>query len=203
MSGSAPDLAAELTRVWVRLYTRGLPADLRAARRDELESDLWEHRRWRTAENRRPGRVALEIMERLFAGMAADLSWRLEHRGARRQMTRPVGGGTVIGLLKKHGMVALTVALGAMTASLAIVGEAFGEVERSQVAALFVAGLLILGGLVAMRGGLRGGRIAVALGAIVPGMLLVWTIIMPIITLAILVWLYAGRRPRQAPVQTT
>lgn len=107
----------------------------------------------------------------------------------------------MIGLLKKHGMVALTVALGVMTASLAIVGEAFGDVERSQVAALFVAGLLILGGLVAMRSGLRGGRMAVALGAIVPGMLLVWTIIVPIITLAILIWLFAGREPRRAPVQ--
>lgn len=201
MSGSVADLGAGLTRAWVRLYTRGLPADLRAARRAELESDLWEHRHWSTAEGRRSDQVALEILERLFVGIAADLSWRFEHRGARRRMTHPLGGGTVIGLLKRHGMAALTAALGAMTASLAIVGEAFGDVERSQVAALFVAGLLILGGQAAMRGYLRGGRIAVALGAIVPGMLLVWTIIMPIITLAILIWLYAGREPERAPVQ--
>ena len=29
-----------LVRGWVELYTRGLPADVRAARRDEVDDDL-------------------------------------------------------------------------------------------------------------------------------------------------------------------
>ena len=75
----------------------------------------------------------------------------------------------MIGLLKKHGMVALTVAFGVTMTSLAVAVAAFGDVERLQAALLFVAGLLVLGGVVAMHRGLRGGRPAVALGAIVPG----------------------------------
>lgn len=201
MSGYARAVAEGLTRRWVSLYTRGLSADVRVARRAELESDLWEHRQWSTTEGRRSSRLAIEIVERLFAGMAADLSWRVEHRRLRRQEIRPLGGGTVIDLLKKHGMMALTGALGVLTISLAIAAAAFDDIEPSQVAILFVAGLLILGGLVAMRRGLRGGRTAVALGAIVPGALLVWTVILPIVTLAVLIWLFAGRRPHPAPAQ--
>ena len=38
MNGSP---VATLVRGWVDLYTRGLPADLRDARRDEVDDDLW------------------------------------------------------------------------------------------------------------------------------------------------------------------
>ena len=41
MNGSP---VAGLVHAWVDLYTRGLPADARAARRDEIADDLWcEH----------------------------------------------------------------------------------------------------------------------------------------------------------------
>jgi hypothetical protein len=30
-----------IVRAWVRLYTLGLPADLKDARRDEINADLW------------------------------------------------------------------------------------------------------------------------------------------------------------------
>ena len=41
MSGSR---VAGLVHGWVSLYTRGLTADARAARRDEIDDDLWcEH----------------------------------------------------------------------------------------------------------------------------------------------------------------
>ena len=201
MSGRAPELAERFTRGWASLYTRGLPADLRAARRDELESDLWEHTHWSTTDGRLPARIALEIAERVVAGMAADLSWRLEHRGAQRHTTRPLGGGSMARLMKNYGMVALTLALGVFTISISIGVVAFGTGGHWQAATLFVAGLLMLGGLIAVRSGLRGGRPAVALGATVPGLLGVWTVIVPIVTLAILIWLYAGRQPRRAPAQ--
>lgn len=205
MSGRAPELATGLTRGWVSLYTRGLPPDLRTSRREELESDLWEHEHSSTTEGRRSGQVALEIVERLFAGAAADLSWRLEHRDSRRHATRPLGGGTMIGLLKNNGMVALTGALGVTTTSLAIGAAVFGDVEaaggRWLVAIFFLAGPLILGGLIAVRRGLRGGRLAVALGTIVPGIGFYWTVIMPIVTLAILIWLFGGFQLRRSPVQ--
>ena len=201
MTGRAPELAESVTRRWASLYTRGLSADLRAARRDELESDLWEHTHWSTTEGRRPGRIALEITERLVAGMAADLLWRFEHRGARRHTTRPLGGGNMARLMKNYGMVALTLALGVFTISISIGAVAFDAGARWQAATLFVAGLLMLGGLIAVRSGLRGGRPAVALGAIVPGLLGVWTVVLPIVTLAILIWLYAPSQLRREPIQ--
>lgn len=107
----------------------------------------------------------------------------------------------MIELLKSYGMVALTGALGVATTSLAIAVAIFGDAEHLQAALLFVAGLLMQGGLVAMRRGLRGGRIAVALGTIVPGLAGAWTVILPIVTLAILIWLFGGFELRRAPVQ--
>lgn len=38
------DLTSAVTRLWTSLYTRGLPADIRTNRRDEIDSDLWDHR---------------------------------------------------------------------------------------------------------------------------------------------------------------
>jgi hypothetical protein len=107
----------------------------------------------------------------------------------------------MIELLKKHGMTALTVAFGVATTVLAVTVAAFRDVEQLQAAILFVGGLLVLGGMAAMRRGLRGGRPAVAIGAIVPALLLVWTVVVPIVSLVILVWLFAGRQPERAPIQ--
>jgi hypothetical protein len=104
-------------------------------------------------------------------------------------------------LLQKHGMAALTVAFGVTMTSLAVALTAVGDVERSQCAILFVAGLLVLGGMIAVHRGLRGGRPAVALGAIVAGLMLVWSVVTPIVSLVILVWLVAGRQPARAPIQ--
>src|SRR3990170_2911508 len=75
---SSIDLAVGLTRAWVRVYTRGLPAEERTARRAELDADLWEHAHDAGNESRRQVRIALEVVERLVAGMPADISWRRE-----------------------------------------------------------------------------------------------------------------------------
>jgi hypothetical protein len=201
VSRRAIGLATGVTRGWVRAYTRGLSADLRSARRAELDSDLWEHAEWRAREGRQDGRIALEIVARLVAGMAADLSWRVEHRAERQKSTRRIGGGSMIGLLKQNGMFAFAGAFGVTVASLAVVIASVGDVELLQTAIMFVAGLLVVVGLVAVRRGLPGGRPAVALGAIVPGLLLVWTVVMPIVSLTILIWLYGGSRARTGPAR--
>ncbi len=44
-SASFPTLPVRLVRGWVRLYTAGLPADVRDGRREEIDADLWEHAR--------------------------------------------------------------------------------------------------------------------------------------------------------------
>jgi hypothetical protein len=196
MSASAPTLAAGLTRAWVRLYTRGVPADLRAARRAELDSDVWEHEQLRAAEGLHPGRVAFEIVARLAVGMAADLSWRVEHRRSRRHTTNPHGGGAMNEHLK-HGMVALAVALGGWATI--VVPILIGSDDWLQAAASVALGFLILGGLVAVRRGLRGGRVAVAVGAIGTGLIAVWLVVPALAAVAIVIWLFATRDGRGAP----
>ena len=74
---------AALVRGWVGLYTRGVPTVLRAARRDEIDDDLWCQHDEAASLGRSPGSLAGEILLRLLLGMPADISWRLTHRGGR------------------------------------------------------------------------------------------------------------------------
>ena len=76
MSGRMLQMAAALVRGWAALYTWGMPADLRDARRAEIESDLWECQQ---AEASNP-RLPLQIAARLLLGMHDDLAWRGEQR---------------------------------------------------------------------------------------------------------------------------
>ena len=62
--------ASLMVRAWVRLYTLGLPADVRDRRREEVASDLWEQQHEAGA-----GSVWL----RVAGGMPADVTWRLGH----------------------------------------------------------------------------------------------------------------------------
>jgi hypothetical protein len=68
---------AALVRGWVDLYTRGMPAGLRATRRAEVDDDLWcQHQE--AAELGRSGpSLDAELALRLLFGMPADISWRL------------------------------------------------------------------------------------------------------------------------------
>jgi hypothetical protein len=72
--------AARFVRRWVVLYTRGLPAEIRQERRDEIEDDLWSQEREAAGSARTDLSLAGEIVIRLVFGIPADLSWRMEHR---------------------------------------------------------------------------------------------------------------------------
>jgi hypothetical protein len=61
--------AASVARWWTRVYTAGLPADLRDARRAEVESDLWE--------SLADGAPSRQILARVALGLADDLTWSL------------------------------------------------------------------------------------------------------------------------------
>lgn len=67
-------------RRWVELYTRGLPAELRTARRDEIDDDLWSQREEATATGRSTLSLGTEMVLRLLLGMPADVSWRFANR---------------------------------------------------------------------------------------------------------------------------
>ena len=68
------NLAAALVRAWTFVYTWGLPAGERQARRDEIASDLWDCRHGDPAARS----TALTMLGRLLRGVPDDLSWRWE-----------------------------------------------------------------------------------------------------------------------------
>jgi hypothetical protein len=74
------ELAERLARGWVWLYTLGLRPEARAARRAELASDLWEHRR--DAADTGASDFAAAVLRRVLAGMPSDVLWRVEARGS-------------------------------------------------------------------------------------------------------------------------
>jgi hypothetical protein len=78
MNGSP---VAGVVRGWVRLYTRGLPAELRDARRDELDDDLWCEHEEAAALGRSERSLDADLALRLLFGMPVDISWRLAHHG--------------------------------------------------------------------------------------------------------------------------
>ena len=81
--------AIALTRSWTSIYTRGLPSGLRDRRCDEINSDLWEHRRQAGAQGETSTGTALHILLRLFLGAPADLVWRTETAAAVRSGKEP------------------------------------------------------------------------------------------------------------------
>jgi hypothetical protein len=76
---SPVDRMAGIVRVWVRCYTLGLSADIALARKETIEADLWDE--LQEAEQLGvAGSVGRQRMSRLFRGIPADVSWRLEQR---------------------------------------------------------------------------------------------------------------------------
>jgi hypothetical protein len=73
---------AAVIRGWVALYTRGLPADARAARRDEIDDDLWCEHEEAAAAGRSARSLDADLALRLLIGIPSDLSWRLTHHRA-------------------------------------------------------------------------------------------------------------------------
>jgi hypothetical protein len=83
---SAPKFGHRLCVGWVIWYTRRVPWEVAAERRDELFSDLWEH----AAESARRGEGnlthQLAVIRRVLAGIPADLSWRRAVRSSHGQL---------------------------------------------------------------------------------------------------------------------
>ncbi|MEX1195711.1 MAG: hypothetical protein WD904_08870 [Dehalococcoidia bacterium] len=70
--------ATALTRSWAATYTRGLPAELRNERCDEIDCDLWEHQ-WLASRRASPATgTAIEILARMLVGIPSDITWRAQ-----------------------------------------------------------------------------------------------------------------------------
>jgi hypothetical protein len=78
--------AVALVRAWTDAYTRQLPAQIGDARRQEIESDLWEFLRDRASAG--SFGTAAHIAARLVLGVPDDLQFRFEHREMVRHPAR-------------------------------------------------------------------------------------------------------------------
>ena len=149
--------AVRLTRRWVRLYTAGLPPEARDARRAEIESDLWEHGEENGVLGAGPDVTAMQVLGRLLLGLPADLSWRLEQRGAHKQAQAGKGivkgSGAMVRILKERWLAGLVVLFAGFTMvfGTSIFVRFFGDGPLGLGAVLFglvpvAAGALILVG---------------------------------------------------------
>jgi TonB family protein len=72
-------------RCWTRMYTWRLPPAVRDARREEIDSDLWES-------SHDPGiteaELGVQTLMRLTLGLADDFAWRFAHLRVAEHMTR-------------------------------------------------------------------------------------------------------------------
>jgi len=85
-------LAMALVRLWTRVFTLGMSANVREWRRREIESDLWEH-----THDRQPS--PWQLIGRLIRGIPADVTWRIEEEIMRSKTLVVVGAsvGIVLG----------------------------------------------------------------------------------------------------------
>ena len=67
-----------LVQIWVRLYTIGLPAEVKMIRRGEIYSDLWEQRQDAGQPHQGQRGVMWHMLGRMVFGMLNDLFWRSE-----------------------------------------------------------------------------------------------------------------------------
>jgi hypothetical protein len=96
---------AALVRSWFDLYTRGMPQELRATRRDEVDDDLWCQHEEAAAFGRTARSIGADMFLRLLFGIPADISWRLGHRhmvpsgleGRSTKDTRSLGVSALVG----------------------------------------------------------------------------------------------------------
>jgi len=82
-----PPLLVRAVEGWVAFYTRGLPREVRDARRAELRSDLWEHLQHAAANGHSRLRRSVQVGGRVVRGMADDLWWRFAQQAASRPPT--------------------------------------------------------------------------------------------------------------------
>ncbi|MBM3658771.1 MAG: hypothetical protein FJW95_04620 [Actinobacteria bacterium] len=136
---------AGFARWWAARYTRGLPDEVGARRRAEIECDVFEHCQ---ATNGRSAAVAW----RTVRGVHADLAWRREERrlmqGSHRTPTRL---RTTWSVVTQNWFAPLAVLVAIFDVLLAIgiatekdgklPGQAIGPVVLIALAALLVAGL--------------------------------------------------------------
>jgi hypothetical protein len=192
-------LSVGFARSWVSIYTLGLPAAPREARRSEIDSDLWEQQWLASRRGDSVAATAGEIATRTLFGIIDDISWRLESgassrtKGIHMNDTWPMRIGFLLALV-----------LLAMVARIAF----FGSWEDSESliwrVAFFVCPVVAAVGLVLCRSKPVLGLGLVAAGAISSALLMFWMAFITVpLALAIIVFaaFRAGFLPRPSRQQ--
>lgn len=92
-------LGAALALRWVRIYSLGLPAQIRQRRLQQIESDAWEQEADSLRNGLGPTRASFDIFERTLRGVPADILWRFQLEGPKMQLHIPFQRITGIALL--------------------------------------------------------------------------------------------------------
>lgn len=143
--------SATLVRRWVALYTRGLPAAVRDARREEIAADLWSQAQDTTRFDGSAGPASDDILGRLLFGLWADITWRLEQ--GRRVRGRPVQrslstGTRILAALAIIGGLTVAVGLAISTALVAAAPDGTWNTLDYSAPQVIASMLVYNGGLV-------------------------------------------------------
>ena len=174
--------ATRICARWVNWYTRSCPADAAAARREEIESDVWEHAT--DAAERGVSRSAfdVDVIRRVLSGVPADLSWRRE---VLRSHTRSDARGAPFMSRPRRIASYTTLVLAALAATpaielIALLGSSDnGDLttrEQIQIVCITALGVVLLVGLVLRARGDRPvlGTALLAGASPAPAMALFW-----------------------------
>jgi hypothetical protein len=193
-------LVESIIRLWTGLYTKGLPPELGAERRAEVESDLWEHGSlWR--ERGLPG-LTMQRFGRWLLGIPADLSWRLEQIGSRKERPEKVERAIKLPTtMVQRGIFGFIILLAGffivMGPVVLIGGGGDGWVERALWGITpIVAGSMILTGLYIINQSPRLGAGLLSGGAIIMALAWFWLFFIGIPVVIFMIWYGVSRARR-------
>jgi hypothetical protein len=183
-------------RRWVRTYTRGLPQEEANRRRDELASDLYEHR----AASGQSHSQQLQVLGRVLWGIPADLSWR---RAAKVPRERRLETGASMTLRKTTSAIFVLYAALMTLASFGTIG-ADGAGWKYSIPVVVAAGMIVLGVVLRDRAP-RPSTVMIIVGAAAPAVVFYWiaVLFLPVwIGLSALAIASEPGRRRPTPVTT-
>ncbi|AXV08187.1 hypothetical protein DVS28_a3514 [Euzebya pacifica] len=184
---TALDRAERLVLGWAQVYTRGLSADAAERRLGGLQSDCHEQRCWGDEVGASPVAVATSMVARTLAGMPADLLWRRTAHATARDRSRITRGETMR-MVKTYWWLALAVVVGLLEVALGVALPLEEQNTGALIGGIVIAGLglVSIAGIAVRRRRVVLGDLLIAGGAL-PVMPWLWTIVLPVLGLAVIV----------------
>ncbi len=175
---------------WTNLYTKGLPEEAASRRREEIQSDLFEHAR---EAGSTPAQQA-DVLGRVLWGIPADLSWR---RAARVPRERRLVTGESMTLRRVTFVAFVIYALFELWAGIGIIGGGYWQWGLPLLAG---SGLMALG-LRQREDAPRRSTILLIVGASIPVVNLFWMAVIFLPIAVLLSWMAIATEPgRRDPV---